>query len=139
MAAEYPFTFPVVARYDDGTVMVHRTGAAAGLCSESDARSGRVPKVEFYDGSGRSWRPLRITEIVLQGKRVFGKVLVRATFAFAPPRSFEFDELCRVVRDAIEQDDDIWNQTMTHSELLAMVDDAATFDELIAALVTAAA
>jgi hypothetical protein len=80
---EYPFTFPVVARYDDGTVMIHGTAAAVGLGSESDARSGRVPKVEFYDGSGRAWRPLRIKEVVLEGKQVFGKVLVRATLACA--------------------------------------------------------
>ena len=136
---EYPFTFPVVARYDDGTVMVHGTAAAVGLCSESDARSGRVPKVEFYDGSGRAWRPLRIKEVVPRGKRVFGKALVRATFAFAPPRSFEFDELCRVVRKAIEEDEDIWNQTMPHEELLAMVENAATFDELTRALLAAGA
>jgi len=137
MEVGYPFAFPVVARYDDGTVMVHGTAAAVGLCSESDARSGRVPKVVFYDGSGRAWRPLRISAVTPEGRRVFGKNLVRATFAFAPPRSFEFDELCRIVRAAIEHDDDIWNQAMSHSELLALLDGAGAFHDLITALLAA--
>lgn len=139
MEIEYPFTFPVVARYDDGTVMVHATRAAIGLCGESDARSGQVPKVEFYDGSGQAWKPLRIKDVAPEGKRVFGKALVRATFSFASPRSFEFDELRGFVRKTIEQDDDIWNQTMPHSELLAMIDAAGTFTELVAALLAAGA
>lgn len=137
MEVEYPFAFPVVARYDDGSVLVHRTAASVGLCNEGDVRSGRVPKVGFYDALGRTWRPLSIAAVERTGKRVFGKEVVRATFSFAPPSSCELDELRRFVRDAIEKDDDVWNQTMPHAELLARLESARTFPELTAALLAA--
>jgi hypothetical protein len=66
---------------------------------------------------------------------MFGRAIVHAAFEYEQVRSFELDELRATAHAAVEHDpDDLWNQLMSHDDVLAAIDAASTFGDLVRAL-----
>jgi hypothetical protein len=134
--ATYPFAFPVIVTFDDGSVLVQSTPETFGICDGSAVSEARILGREVFAGCGKAWRPSRVTAANPAGKGPFGKPMVIALFEFGQSRTYELGELRARVRDAILSDpDDIWSQHATNAEVLAAVDGAGTFEELVRVIV----
>jgi hypothetical protein len=134
--ASFPFAFPVIVVFDDGTVHAHRAPEDLGFLDERAVSRQDSLRFEVFAASGKAWRPSRVTAANPTGKGPFGKPMVIALFEFGEPRTYKLEELRARVRDAILNDpDDVWSQHATHDEVLAAVNGAGTFEELAKVIV----
>jgi hypothetical protein len=79
-------------------------------------------------------RPDRVLETRPTGKRIFGRDLLAVTFEWTTPEAYELVVLTAKLRAAIEADDDVYDQSRSHEEHLAAIDEATSFDDLVAAI-----
>lgn len=64
---------------------------------------------------------------------MFGRAIVHAAFEYERVRSFELVELRAAAHAAVEHHpDDLWNQVMSHDDVLQAIDTASTFTTLSA-------
>jgi hypothetical protein len=129
-----PFAFPVIGR-EGGQVHVFHAAKGLGISTEKSASRGRVPDLEIFTAEGEVWRALRLRSFARTGNTIFNHVCVTAAYEYARVRRYEFEELRAAARSAVENDpDDLWDQAMTHQEILDAIDTAACFQDLVRAL-----
>lgn len=133
---EYPFGFPVIVVGHDSTVLVHHNAETLGIRHERTVSDKESLAFEVFAGCGRTYKPKQVVAANPVGWGPFGKPMVIALFEFGEPRAYDLEELRSRLRDATLNDpDDVWSQHATHDEVLAAVDGAATFEDLVGVIV----
>jgi hypothetical protein len=131
--AVYPFSFPVLS-LSFGSWRTHASLDEFGETSESVARGQRLD-LEVFAGDARRYRATGVIAATDLGRKIFNQAVCRVVYSFGRPVPYELAGLKRQIIDEVENDsDDLWDQFAERHVLIAALEKASSFEELVSAL-----
>jgi hypothetical protein len=125
--------FPGIAVWSGEMFLVTDSLAPLEMTSEAALRSGSFARLYLFDSQGLRWPVAGVERTGERPQGPFGKA-IGIRLIWAPPQRPLLSEVAEALCVIVAADpDDIYNQFMTHEQLMALFRSAATPHDLIAA------
>jgi hypothetical protein len=99
---------------------------------------GYWDRLTLFDSDGFAWSVASVTPALSRLRRFLARTVynprLKVSIEFDEARPYQFDELRAKLTDLVSRDDDVLTQFIEQDELNALIRDAASFKELLAAL-----